>query len=537
MKQSQLLLSALQSELKVFRLRHGFIIVEWRGAVFVETPNAAIMQEFASWFHPSCPIEIEYSLQVMEEIRQKSIDGLVSLRRQGLGIGGLLLGTRRGNEFVRVLDYEEIPCSHTLGPGFALNLQEIEALRLRLQQRGQLAVVGMYLTKPRGELNLADGQRQLFERFFPDAYQVALVLRPASLDPCRCVFYFQNQGVLTRGPEWDLQPLVTTSLMESVAQQERPMMQIPIPGRGGFDPADYDSPVAPRPVTEKPLVERPPVVNPIQVRFATRKEEPVVPPTPLATPRPSPVAPSLETPAPLAFAPPQAPTPVTQALPQSSVAPESAPDAEVRAVPVKPITVSFDSKEYKPIAPSGFRQFLSELDGAYKSVRLGLANAFYALLILGLLAGVGYGLYLSRPLWVTPPPANLTVSDDKGTLTFRWNPSAAEFVDAGTISILDAGRRRTIALAHKDLLKGFLDYRRRSGTVTASLALDDRRSIAAFNDPNPPTESAPPGAPATSQPQDTASPAGTNPTAKPADATSNPAKPDTKPPAKPRPIP
>ncbi len=447
------------------------------------------MQEFSSWFHPSCPIEIEYSVQALEAIREKAVEGLVSMPKQGLGIGCLLLGTRRGNGFIRILDFEEIPCSHAAGTGFVLTPQELEALRLRLQQRGQLAVVGLFLSKPRGGLDLVESQRILFERLFPEAYQVALLMRPASLDPSRCVFYFQNMGLLTRGPEWELQPLAATTLMENAAALDRPTMDLPMPERPAAERSGMERTIPERQAFDRTLIDRPPVVNPISVQFAGRKDLSASVPAP---PPPAPPAPAPPVAMPPALTPPASPAPVERAAVAPPVA-EPAPvtpkpefAAPAPAVPVKPINVAFDSKAYKPLAPTGVRKFLIELDAAYKSVRLGLSKVLYSVLFVALLGGVVYGVYLSRPLWVTPPPANLTVTDAVGILTFRWNPEAVEFVDSGTISILDNGRRRTIALTHKDLLKGSYDYRRRSGRVTASLALDERRFIAAFNDPNAP---------------------------------------------------
>jgi len=59
----------------------------------------------------------------MEKIRLQARDGLMALPRVGMGVGGLLLGTRQDG-VVRLVDAIEIPCSHTLGPAFNLTDEE-----------------------------------------------------------------------------------------------------------------------------------------------------------------------------------------------------------------------------------------------------------------------------------------------------------------------------------------------------------------------------------------------------------------------------
>ena len=43
---------------------------------------------------PEVPEAVEYDSDEFERIRRRAVDGLLSLPRVGMGIGGLLLGTR-----------------------------------------------------------------------------------------------------------------------------------------------------------------------------------------------------------------------------------------------------------------------------------------------------------------------------------------------------------------------------------------------------------------------------------------------------------
>ena len=421
------------------------------------------MHQFSRSVSPDRQVEVEFSLQVLEEIRQKAVDGLVALRRSGLGIGGLLLGTDQGIGPVRIVAFEEIECSHANGPSFFLTSAELQALRGRLQQKLSFGVCGFYVTRPRGELALTEQQTAMAKELFGGPRHTILVIRPGSLDPSLAALYFWNSGVLEKGQEWDL---------------------LPWPGepraRKNPRPAPFPS--------EPPSFQEPPMER------------------------------SPETPAPARFEwkePEEQQSSGHQELPNEPIiggVGESAVDSQIHekstltlqpesvASPIAfapaPISIAFD--ESAPVIPTATptEKILRSSERMYLRLRENASRILiYAAMIL-LVFGVGAGIYMSRSLWITPPPANLTIADSKGILTFRWDPEAAEFVDAGTLSILDGGERTTIALTHDDLRKGKLEYTRTENHVTASLALDERRFLASYTEPEraavPPSESGKP---------------------------------------------
>src|SRR5438477_11819877 len=52
--------------------------------------------------------------------------------------------------------------------------------------------VGCYLSHTRSEILLSEKDIQFFERYFPAAWQIALVLRPHRFDPVRAGFFFRE---------------------------------------------------------------------------------------------------------------------------------------------------------------------------------------------------------------------------------------------------------------------------------------------------------------------------------------------------------
>src|SRR5436309_506938 len=72
---------------------------------------------FGSWSVPEIPLTIEYSLDVLEEVRAAATGGLRQLSRGGLEVGGVLFGIR-GARSIRITRWRLIPCEHARGPAF-----------------------------------------------------------------------------------------------------------------------------------------------------------------------------------------------------------------------------------------------------------------------------------------------------------------------------------------------------------------------------------------------------------------------------------
>src|SRR6266566_5033100 len=135
------------------------------------------MREIAYLSDHSSPLRIEYSRPVMELIRERGMDGLMALPRVGMGVGGLLLGERQGGR-IRLLDSIDLPCSHSIGPSFTLTDAEKARTRELIASAGQVPVIGWYCSKTHGAATLDDADLAFYEELFPEAWHIALVIRP-----------------------------------------------------------------------------------------------------------------------------------------------------------------------------------------------------------------------------------------------------------------------------------------------------------------------------------------------------------------------
>jgi proteasome lid subunit RPN8/RPN11 len=160
-------------------------------------------------------LAIECTPEVMEQVRAAVVDGYYRLVRGGLEVGGLLLG-RRDGETLHVTASRPIPCQHAYGPTFTLSDSDLEGLEKLLEASSSepgltgLVPVGWYHSHTRSDLELSGRDLEVHNRWFPEVWQVALVLRPERMRPTRAAFYVPDaQGVLRQEPEfvWSLGPV------------------------------------------------------------------------------------------------------------------------------------------------------------------------------------------------------------------------------------------------------------------------------------------------------------------------------------------
>src|SRR5215472_17297354 len=137
------------------------------------------MAKVTPWPDPGLPDAVEYDSDEFERIRRRAIDGLLSLPRVGMGVGGLLLGTRDSG-VIRIISSQEISCAHAFGPGFRLTDAEIAAALEAAPRPDGMQVVGWYCSKPRGAPELTAEDEQLFDALCPLPWQIALSILPST---------------------------------------------------------------------------------------------------------------------------------------------------------------------------------------------------------------------------------------------------------------------------------------------------------------------------------------------------------------------
>jgi len=153
--------------------------------------------KFAAWSAPGQPLRIEYSSVVLEQIRQTAVEGYHRVPHGGVETGGILFGTHQKNA-VRIKAWRPIACEYARGPSFLLSGKDEAALAGTLESyRGdaelaRLEPVGWYRAHTRSEILLSDADLAFFKRFFPQPWQVGLIVRPASFAPARAGFFFRE---------------------------------------------------------------------------------------------------------------------------------------------------------------------------------------------------------------------------------------------------------------------------------------------------------------------------------------------------------
>lgn len=139
---------------------------------------------------------ITFSKKALEQLRFESSRAMNG--PGGLGVGGVLLGTRLGI-FFRIMRYQPIACGHTVGPDFRLSYREANCLSLLLEElrsgpeSHSSQVVGWFVSHPRGGLQMTSGERDLHERLFASGH-VALVAKPDRLGSLDLAVYHAPEG-------------------------------------------------------------------------------------------------------------------------------------------------------------------------------------------------------------------------------------------------------------------------------------------------------------------------------------------------------
>ena len=159
--------------------------------------GATLDLEYGRWTIPGHRLNIEYALSVLEQLRIDSIDGLNKVPHGGIEIGGVLFGVRGGDR-VRILASRSIACEYALGPSFVLSEKDQAGLREMLEASRKdpdlkgMEPVGWYHAHTRSGVCLTERNLELYNRFFPEPWQIALVIRPANFSPTTAGFFFHE---------------------------------------------------------------------------------------------------------------------------------------------------------------------------------------------------------------------------------------------------------------------------------------------------------------------------------------------------------
>ena len=441
--------------------------------------------QFAAWRVPQFPRAIEYPVEVMDEIRAFACDESLQLSRGGDDVGGVLFGTRR-DDLIRILTWRPIACDRTQGEGLRLSYNDRMNLAVQLEMARQnsdlkdLRPLGWFVSHLQGEVALSESDLETYNGFFPESWQVALVIRPQEKGRARAGFFVREaEGKVqaeTSHQCFDLAqlqlesvptpPVASNVLKAAPVPEPAQREQVPIAASPASSPVT--APAAPVPETVVPVK----VVKPIQ---SAALPPPLAEPVPAAPP-PKPPSPPVQR---VEAAKPILPTP---AIPPSPAIPPHAVESP-----------SFQMDEDLP-------------------TRERWLWAIPILLALGIAA---FMLYQRR----APTSIALRASNEAQTAQLAWDADSRVVRDSdhGDIEINDGGKPSHVALTSEQLHAGKLSYVPLSGDVTFVLTIypaaggeplhDSTRFITPV--PHAPTEppqllpASPPAASAAAPPPDT----------------------------------
>ncbi len=179
------------------------------------------------WQVPGKLVSICVSRDVIGGILRRGKGGRLRPSRRRTETGGILLGTaeHEGEHVtVRIEESLEVPCEHLFGPAYSLSDGDKETLRTTLRKaksQGRFFPVGFYRTHARRGCGLDADDLLLFSEFFPDATDLALLVKRRTVRSNRAAFFFREDGV----------------------EQSKPSLEVPVSGNrrkgsGAPEPAD-----------------------------------------------------------------------------------------------------------------------------------------------------------------------------------------------------------------------------------------------------------------------------------------------------------
>jgi proteasome lid subunit RPN8/RPN11 len=230
---------------------------------------------FRSWGVEGHAIQIEYAVPALEEVCANAVDGLFRFRHGGMEVGGVLFGTAAGDR-VRILTYRPLECEHAFGPRFVLSERDRMALKDLLyaprrepELRG-LEPVGWYHSHTRSGVELSPRDIEIYDSYFPQRWQVALVIRPDNYGPARAGFFFRERsGAVHR--EYSYEEFTSLArrhgLLPEPSVEAEPAEEPAEPSPPEPQPAEAAEPPEPQPRAEltppEPASAAPPAVPPV----------------------------------------------------------------------------------------------------------------------------------------------------------------------------------------------------------------------------------------------------------------------------------
>jgi proteasome lid subunit RPN8/RPN11 len=418
------------------------------------------------WTVPECPCRITLLASVINEVRILAVEAFYSVPRGGVEIGGVFFGIREPDA-IHIRAHRQIRCEYATGPSFTLSVKDQLGLSGLLDQAhvdpdlAGMAPLGWYHSHTRSEISLSPADLQLYSEFFPDRWQVAMVMRPANLQPTRAGFFARDRfgAVKSDSPlqEFKLEP-PTFGL--SVFDGETPAPQ----PRAASAPAAGELQLMARgPMKVVPIAADPPAKTTAAAVIPIAKPalEPALPSPPPSVKEPS-----------LTIVPAKA-----QAAASDTAAPAQAKLAESKPAKGKELVSAAPPVEPAPVpavAPAAapdpqVPRFLAETPPVKKS-----HTWIWAIAGILLLCGAGGTALLKWTNLSRPMDLGLETYDINGAFLIRWDRESSVVRGArhATLEIQDGAEKTPIELSRAELAVGGYGYIRHTGQVSVRMKVD-----------------------------------------------------------------
>lgn len=422
------------------------------------------------WTIPEYPYRVTVAAPIINEIRILAVEAFYSVPRGGVEIGGVFFGTRT-TDSLNIRAQRPITCQYASGPSFTLSVKDQLGLSGLLDQASTdpdlagMSPLGWYHSHTRSEIFLSPADLQFYNDFFPDRWQIAMVLRPANLQPTRAGFFFRDR----------------LGAVKSDAPLQIFALEPPLFGLTLLDPAPAsDQPVVAEVPAPEPVKVLEPKAQPAGATFAERlallqPSEPNPPPPASVPVEPHPalaaaVAAAVESgnhavAATLAATTPVSLTPVSTG-PAGIIAPAPMETPKAAQEATSPPAATSDAAPVDAEIP----HFLS-LAKPRKQRSFGWVWALAAII---LACGAGGAAVLRWGKMAKPADLGLETYDINGAFLIRWDRESPVVRSAthATLEIQDGGEKTPFPLTPGELLAGGYGYIRRTGQVSVHLIVE-----------------------------------------------------------------
>ena len=382
----------------------------------------------------------------MEEIRAFACDELLQLSHGGDDVGGILFGTRR-EDLVRILTWRPMACDHTQGEGLRLSYNDRMNLAVQLEMARQnpdlkdLRPVGWFVSHLHGGASLSDSDLEIYNGFFPEAWQVALLICPIGSGRAQAGFFVReaNDKVQSEASyqSFELAPMHPVAAAVKVAPVSPPPADKPwqtpaqkVPPHS-FQASPVQPPAIQTPSIQAPAIQAPPIQAPAI-------HPPAVPPPAVPLPMPGP---SFQAPA--AYPPPIQPA----AAQATSIRPPAPP-----------------APAYKPLV---FQASASETPSFQIEEELPTRERWYWAIPIVLALGIAAFMLYQRQ--VPSPSASIALRawNEAQTVQLAWDANSRALRDSyrGQIEIHDGAKNSQISLTSDQLHAGKMSYVPQSSDV------------------------------------------------------------------------